>query len=311
MQEEGEEVNIGLINIGGKLPNLALMKVAAYHKAMGDTVSPGTGGDLTYISCIFSKHRHIAEKLLTMYHAAVVGGPGWDHAVTLPPEIASCQPDYSLYGLNYGLGRLTAGCPGNCPWCVVPACEGNESKTVAYAGDLVNPQGDFLVLLDANILACPDWTEHFRDIRQMGLTVNFTQGLDIRFVNDFVATEIAQLKISNLNRTSNQLHFAWDRIENEPQVRAGIETLGKAGIKPYRLRFYVLVGYDTTWEQDYHRFKVLRDLGAEPFIMCYEGAGPKLKAFARWVDRMIYKSSSWEEYRGWSKARENQQALGF
>lgn len=302
-------MNIGLIDIGGKLPNLALMEISAYHKAMGDTVSLNTGGDLTYISCIFSKYRKIAEKLLDMYPTAVVGGPGWDHAVTLPPEIACCRPDYTLYGINYGLGRLTAGCPGNCPWCVVPAMEGHESKTVTEVGKIAN--GDFLVLLDANILACPNWPEHFREIRERGLTVHFTQGLDIRFVNEMVAGELVKLKISNFNQTRNQIHFAWDRIENEPQVLDGIKALGKAGIKPYRLMFYILVGYNTTWEQDWHRFAVLRDLGVDPFIMCYEGSSPKLRAFARWVDRMIYKSSSWEDYRGWSKTRENQQALGF
>lgn len=249
-------MNIGLIDIGGKLPNLALMKVSAYHKSLGDTVTMGTGGDLTYISCIFSKHRHVAERLLDMYPAAVAGGPGWDHTLNLPPEIASCQPDYALYGINYGLGRLTAGCPGNCPWCVVPAMEGSESKTVAEAGNIAN--GDFLVLLDANILACSDW-----------------------------------------------------RIENEEHVKAGIAALNKAGIKPYRLRFYVMVGYNTTWEQDYHRFAVLRDLGAEPFIMCYEGSSPKLRAFARWVNRFIYKKYSWEENDRWGDVKEAQQTLNF
>lgn len=302
-------MKVGLINIGGKLPNLALMKVAAYHKALGDTVSLGTGGDLTYISCIFSKHRHIAEKLLTMYPAAVAGGPGWDHTVTLPPEIASCQPDYSLYGLNYGLGRLTAGCPGNCPWCVVPACEGSESKTVAEAGKIVN--GNFLVLLDANILACPDWPEHFQEIRERGLTVCFTQGLDIRYINTMVAEELSKLKVSDLHRKHNRIWFAWDRIENEEHVRAGITALNTAGIKSYRLRFYVLVGYNTTWEQDWYRFTVLKELGAEPFIMCYEGSGRKLRAFSRYVNRLIYKKYAWSEYDRWNEGKEAQQALNF
>jgi len=194
-------MQIGLFDIGGKIANLALMKISAYHKALGDTVSLGSGGDISYISCCFSRHRHTAEALLKLHPDSVVGGPGWDHAVTLPPEIEACKPDYSLYGLNCGLGRLTAGCPGNCAWCVVPATEGHEAKTVAQAGDLINPGSDFLVLLDANILACPDWPEHFREVRERGLTVCFTQGLDIRYVNDFVANELARLKVSDLPAT--------------------------------------------------------------------------------------------------------------
>lgn len=304
-------MKVGLIDIGGKLPNLALMKISSYHKAMGDTVTLGTGGELTYISCIFSKHRHMAEELLKMYPAAVAGGPGWDHAVILPPEIAVCKPDHSLYNNDYGFGRLTAGCPGNCPWCVVPTCEGSESKTVAHTGDLINPRSDFMVLLDANILACPDWPEHFREIRERGLTVCFSQGLDIRYVNDMVAEELAKLKVSDLHRNHSRIWFAWDRPENEEHVRAGIASLNRAGIKSYRLRFYVLVGYNTTWEQDWHRFSILRDLRAEPFIMCYEGAGPKQKAFAHWVNRFYYKSCSFDDFKDGRKGQEYQQALVF
>lgn len=297
-------MKIGLIDIGGKMPNLALMKISSYHKVMGDTVLMGTGGDMTYISCVFSKHRHIAEELLKIYPVAVVGGPGWDHAVTLSPEIEVCSPNYSLYGINYGLGRLTAGCPGNCPWCVVPSCEGSKSKTVAQIGSLINPRSNFVVLLDANILACPDWPEHFKEIRERKLKVCFTQGLDIRYVNDMVAEELAKLKVSDLHQHNSRIWFAWDRIENEEHVREGIAALNRAGIKSYRLRFYVMVGYNTTWEQDWYRFQVLKDLGAEPFIMCYEGASPKLRAFARWVNRFIYKKYSWEENDRWSEEDE-------
>lgn len=300
-------MKIGLIGIGGKLPNLALMKISTYHKSLGDAVTLNTGGDLTYISCIFSKHRHIAEELLKIYPAVAVGGPGWDHKITLPPEIEACSPDYSLYGsdtINYGMGRLTAGCPGDCPWCVVPECEGKESKTVAHIESLVNPLSNFVVLLDANILACPDWPEHFKEIRERKLKVCFTQGLDIRYVNDMVAGELAKLKVSDLHQNNSRIWFAWDRPENEEHVRAGIAALNKAGIKSYRLRFYVLCGYNTTWEQDWHRFEVLRDLGAEPFIMCYEGASKKLRVFAWWVNKFIYKKYPWEENDRWSEADE-------
>lgn len=149
------------------------------------------------------------------------------------------------------------------------------------------------------------------EIREWGLTVHFTQGLDIRFVNEIVAGELAKLKISNLHRTNNQIHFAWDRPENEPHVLEGIKALGGAGIKPYRLVFYILTGYDTTWDQDWHRFEVLRNLVCEPYIMCFEGADPKLKAFQRYVIRKIYRNTPWEDYQRWGEAREAQQSLGF
>lgn len=294
-------MKIGLIDLDSKIPNLALMKISAYHRAMGDVVSLGERGELTYISCVFSKNKHRAKNLLDQCSDAVVGGPGWDHAVTLTPEIESKSPDYSLYGINYGIGRLTIGCPGNCPWCVVPIMEGSNPKTVATSQDIVNPSGKHLVLLDANILACSDWIEHFRDIRERGLSVNFTQGLDIRYVNDLVSYELAKLKIKSLHEKKGRIYFAWDKPEIEEHVRRGIDYLSNAGIKKWRIRFYVLVGYNTTWEQDWHRFRILRDLGVEPFIMCYQGSSPKLRAFAGWVNKRIYHVCSWDEYHRWNR----------
>jgi len=186
-------------------------------------------------------------------------------------------------------------------------------------GDLVNSLGDLVVLLDSNILACQDWPDHFRDIRESGIWVDFTQGLDIRHVNDFVASELKNLKITSLSawlkarRTGKKLtkskgliHFAWDRVANEPQVRAGIEVLKRAGIRPDRLVFYMLVGYDTSWEEDLYRFEVLRSLDVHPFVMLYEGTSAELKHFARWVNRRLYKVCRWEEYR---RCRNGQMSL--
>jgi len=286
-------------------PNLALMKVSAYHRARGDELISVGQGDLTYISCVFSRHRPAAEVLMQVHRNVVVGGPGWDPTITLPPEIDTCRPDYSLYGIKYGLGRLTAGCPGDCPWCVVPASEGRIARTVAEVGDIAN--GNFLILLDANLLACPDWPDHLQAIRRRGIRVHFTQGLDIRMVTDLAAHELARLKIRNLHNTNNQIYFAWDRPETEEHVRNGVATLIRAGINPYRLRFYMLCGYNTTWEQDWLRFAVLRDLGVEPFVMLYQGAGPKLRAFSRWVNRNLYRSCAWEDYSRWGPGREGQQ----
>jgi hypothetical protein len=313
-------MKVGLFDLG-KLPNFALMKISAYHKSFGHRVALNEPGDLNYVSCVFTKNRPLAEFLLHAYPNVAVGGPGWDLSAGLPPEIEKCRPDYSLYGIEYGLGRLTKGCPGDCPFCVVPAAEGNISVSVATLSHLVNPLGDLVVLLDSNILACPDWPEHFRDIQRAGVWVDFTQGLDIRYVNDFAARELKKLKIASLaawlkaRRTKKKLkksngliHFAFDKMASEPQVRAGIETLKRAGIRPDRLVFYMLVGYDTTWEEDLYRFEVLRSLGVHPFVMLYEGASGKLRHFARWVNRRLYKVCRWEEYR---RYRDGQVSLVF
>lgn len=300
-------MRVGLIDFGGRLANLALMKIASYHRAQGHRVVLGAVGDLTYVSCVFGRHRPAVAALLRERSDVVAGGPGWDPTVTLPPEIRSCRPDYGLYGIDYGIGRLTEGCPRDCPYCVVPRAEGRTVRTVGSIFDAANPRGHMVVLLDANILASPDWPDHFREIREWGGWVDFTQGFDIRMLTDLAAREIARLKTTSLaawlrarkaggRPRKGQVHFSWDRLENEPFVREGIRLLSRH-MPPDRLTFYMLVGYDTAWEEDFYRFRVLRSLGVHPFVMLYEGAPAKLRHFARWVNRRIYKVCRWEEYR--------------
>jgi len=115
-----------------------------------------------------------------------------------------------------------------------------------------------------------------------------------------------------------QIHFAFDYIELEDKVKEGIKMLKENGVKPYKLMFYVLVGFNTTQEQDLYRVEMLRDLGVDPFVMPYkdingfnmdkiiskcgfdnkENYKEYLKNFARWVNhKAIFKSVKWEDYK--------------
>ena len=85
---------IGLIQIDGEMPNLALMKLSAWHKSKGDkvilmrdkTVSKRLiDFDKVYISCIFEENKEIAKKIKTQFSNAEVGGVGVDGAKL--PEI--------------------------------------------------------------------------------------------------------------------------------------------------------------------------------------------------------------------------------
>jgi hypothetical protein len=90
-----------------------------------------------------------------------------------------------------------------------------------------------------------------------------------------------------------------DYFGNVRPVTRGIQMLLDAGFKGRNIMCYVLVGFDTTFAQDLHRWRVLRkDLGVYPFVMIYNNRrdDPKLRAFARWVNRRIDKVCSWEDY---------------
>ncbi|BCG54296.1 hypothetical protein AI2BBH_13420 [Alistipes indistinctus] len=149
-------MRIGLVDVDGRgFPNLALMKLAAWHKARGDTAEmadPTKSYDRVYLSKVFTHSPDCRDE----YPCEVVrGGTGYrDYATVLPEEVEHTCPDYSLYNVREAYGFLTRGCPNRCPWCVVPHKEGG----IRPHADI----GEFLagrrraVLLDNNVLAS-DW----------------------------------------------------------------------------------------------------------------------------------------------------------
>jgi len=108
-----------LLDIDSKIPNLALMKISAYHKALGDDVSfyNTDNPDMVYASIIFKSNRTIANSLKFYYPDAKIniGGSGFSLCSHLPDEIERLKPDYDLYPeIDYSLGYTTRGCNRNC-----------------------------------------------------------------------------------------------------------------------------------------------------------------------------------------------------
>ena len=326
-------MRIGLIDLDSKLPNLAVMKIAAYHKARGDRVffrDVPRDADRVYISGLFSKNRRQAQKVASMYSGEVLlGGTGWDFETVLPPEIENAAPDYGLYtpDLVYqrtnggvgsretkmkkatllaesGLGFLYRGCSRtekSCPWCVVPKKEGGLQR-VAEIDDLMNPGAEMLTLLDNNLLAAPDALDLLHALRRPDIKlVNITQGIDARLVTPELAEALGQLRYFK-----DMLRYAWDHPSAESAVMRGIKRLTRH-ISPKRQMCYMLVGHSSEFGEDMYRFKRLAGLGVSPFAMIFDfnSAGDlRLKHFARWVNGRFYKSCSFEEYRPWVRDRD-------
>lgn len=208
-------MKIGLIDVDGhNFPNLALMRISAYHKAHGDTVewwwSDFVHYDIVYMSKIFSDTytADVPEPLNA--DRIIKGGTGYcihlgddgkerfdkSKNTELPPDIEHCFPDYSLYPqFNFAVSMTSRGCPRGCAFCHVAAKEGRCAVKVADVSDFWCGQKEIKVL-DPNITACPEKRDLMRQYRETGAYIDFTQGIDIRLVNEADIADLNAMRIS-------------------------------------------------------------------------------------------------------------------
>lgn len=277
--------DVGLWHVDGKYPNLALMKLSSWLKAQGCEPCLQQTPDHTtaYGSVIFTENKSRVEFWLRAHPDIGMGGSGWNLETKLLPEIEGLRPDYGLYGVDYGMGFLSRGCIRSCPFCIVQKKEG-PLRQVARLADLLNPLSDFLVMLDNNLLGLPNALDILAEIADRELTVNISQGLDIRLMTPEIARALTKIHYTDFTRHNRTLHFAFDDVKLEKRVRQGVEMLFEAGIPSKHLCFYVLAGFgDSTPEDVIYRCDVLRNYGIRPYVMRYRKTR-KLNAIARWTN---------------------------
>lgn len=281
-------------------PNLALMKLSAWHKAQGDSVewwTPMLNYDRVYSSKVFTftpENQYLPKN-------TVKGGTGYGIMDELPPEIDATFPDYSIYPkCDHAIGFLTRGCIRSCPWCIVPKKEGKIRPYMSWR-DVKRPDSRDIVFMDNNVLACEWGLEQIKDMIGEDVRVDFNQGLDARLITDDVAWMLARLKWIRFIRMSADTDAMLDK------VLMAIDRLGKHGVKPYRVFVYLLVQDIDSAER---RAKALREIGAEPFAQPYRdfttNAEPpqEWRDLARWVNhKAIFKSvKTFNEYRMGARA---------
>ena len=320
-------MKVRLTQIDGKLPNLALMKLSAFHKAAGDEVhfsrSPFRGlfepdYDRVYGSAIFNFSAARVARLLSEFPGAVVGGT-WNvsDATTVEDLIGDFgDQDYSLWPeFSASLGFTQRGCRLRCGFCVVPAKEGKPRpvNTIAdiWRGD---PHPRHLHLLDNDFFGQPrdQWEARIAEIRDGNFKVCFNQGINIRMIGEAEAEALSSVLHSNDRFDERIVYTAWDNIGDEKRFFAGVDRLERHGIPPSRLLVYMLVGYDPreTWERLLYRFNRMTARLIRPYPMIYGDRGRRLPLggcnqdiadrtlgeFQRWVIRRAYAIVPFEHY---------------
>ena len=286
-----------LLQLDGKIPNIALMRIAHYHKERGDEIELRFGAqfeiglwdkfDKVYASAIFLKSRPLCERLLKVYPDAVIGGTGWDMAVTLESiGIPTLEQDYSIYPrFRQSIGFTQRGCRLKCPFCVVPEKEGamRGERTIEqiWRGD---PYPREILLLDNDFFGNPQWFARAAEIEAGRFKVSFNQGINARFLDDRAAAAIARMDYRDDSMQVKRIYTAWDSRKDEARLFAGLGRLVKYGVKPDHIMVYMLCGYwpdETAADWEYRRAK-LREFGARPYPMAYIRT-PELVGFQRYV----------------------------
>ena len=295
-------MRIGILQCDGSIPNLACMKIAGYHLSKGDQVETYIGGlfdaryDFVYASKIFS----FTPNPEIPTEKSLLGGTGIDFYNNLPEEIEKHEPSYLLYpDCNYHLGFSMKGCRFACEFCCVPKKEGKPRLNNTIDQVLINPNAKKnLMLLDNDFFGGKDWKDNLLRIIEIDLKVCFVQGLNIRILTEEQAELLSKVKYRNSKFNDKYLTFAWDKYKDGERVIRGIQMAESKGIPAKNMQFFVLIGFDSTHEQNLERVMTLKKLGAMPFVMPYNKFDPYQRSFARWVNhRAVFKSTSWENYK--------------
>ncbi len=300
-------IKIGLYDVDShNFPNLPLMKISAYHKSKGDSVEwldRFQHYDKVYVSKVFGDEYSRMDDTYINADEIIFSGTGFaitiengkevyhkDRDKELPYAIEHMYPDYSLYPKytkDTAYGFLTRGCCNNCDFCIVSKKEGRCSKKVADLSEFWRGQKE-IKLLDPNILACKDRQELLQQLIDSKARIDFTQGLDARFINEEVALMLKQIKVK-------MYHFAFDFMKNEKSIIKGLKTFVDI-VKPPKGKcyVYVLTNFNTTHQEDMRRIELIRECGLDPDVRIYrkETAPQITKDLQRWCNnRIIYRST--------------------
>lgn len=306
-------MRIGLIDVDGhNFPNLALMRISAYHKAKGDEVewwwTDFIHYDIVYMSKVFSDayspdvpEPMNADKVIKggTGYCISLGEDGKEHFDksknhSLPDEIEHMFPDYSIYPqFNFAVSMTSRGCPRGCSFCHVAAKEGRCAVKVADVSDFWNGQPEIRVL-DPNITACREKRDLMAQYRDTRAVIDFTQGLDIRCLNDADIDDINQMRLRTL-------HFAWDNPKDD------LEEKFRNFAKRFRRKsnigmVYCLTNYNSTMKENLYRIYTLRDLGYDPYVMIYNkpDAPKEIRNLQRWCNnKIVFKSC--RDFRDYSR----------
>lgn len=285
-------------------PPLGLLKLASYHRSRGNQVKLVRGieedlnfnPDLIEVTSLFTYAWKPVHEAIEFYHSKYrgtrmrIGGiyaslkhrriksffPFIDVHIGLFKEADNYIPAYDLLAdvekwrkWDSTILFTSRGCIRNCPFCVVPKLEGKIHATIENLERYIYPTHKRIILWDNNFFASPNWRMILHALRDIGLPVDFNQGIDCRLIDDEKAQMIADLKTSII-RT------AFDNINEKESIVDAVESLSQSGIRKRKIFVYCLYNfYGKKYGGDvpatfFERIKLIAELGCVSYPMRYE-----------------------------------------
>ena len=280
--------------------NLALMKISTYHKKCNDKVFLNGVGvfDLSYGSWLFEYSQkqpcdieggpyYVSMWMRRNAKAGLGQNPLYNRYWKMPTEIEKQKPDYTLYGSTYSLGYTWSYCFRNCDFCMVPKMNNSQKHNSIW--DFHDSKFKEICLLNNNTFSDPKWKETFEEIWDANLKVRDENGYDLRLIDEEKADALRKTKFDG------RIHYAWDLMEDESKILHGLKLAPKGTV-------YVLVGFNTSEDEDLYRCQKIHEMGFDPYIMPFNGGNKKLRNFKRFIDSRMYRKyktlgHAWKDWR--------------
>lgn len=296
-------------------PNLALMKLSGYYKALGHEVelisfeqlSPSclfkTKYDKVFVSKVFTDS-YIPEFILKLPFVQYGGSgffyeegqtePEYSKTPRLPDEIEHHFPDYHLYDewikneirfkgkprkyfKNYLYYSIGFTTRGCFRQCSF--CFNRNVKAVTLHSPLtefVDKTRKKIILLDDNIFGCRYWETIFKQLQQTGKPFYYNQGLDIRLLTEKKAKMLSESKYSG------DYIFAFDDYKDKEIIEEKIRLFKK--YLPNKVpKFYIFCAFDRNhkYDESFWRVDLIEIFERLKILMKYQCI-PYIMKFEKW-----------------------------
>lgn len=306
-------MRILLVHVDGSFANLALLRIAAHHIKLGDTVRLSKNYqdaiaslenyDKVYASAIFANSKPLVDKLIVQRPDVIVGGSAIGPGTLSNIGISENVADYSIYpDVKYSIGYTQRGCRFRCKFCVVPSNEGKahdaDSPERIWRG---KPHAKQLMLLDNDFFGGPSWSTTAGWIVDNDFSVCLCQGVNLRVLTDVQAQALSRMKLRDTKFKTRRIYTAWDNPKDEEAFFKGLDLLLSKGVNPDNVMAYMLIGFwpGETIDDIEKRRVALRSRGVRPYPMPFRRTS-ELVGFQRWIVGAYDKAIPWAE---WKAAR--------